>query len=90
MQRWCMRAFLLLLVGCTIPSKKSNKYINPIWLNTMRDLTKIHEWSWGGMTPTNLYHYLTKATNIKNDSLIGYLSLIDVVIYFAFMFVVIC
>jgi hypothetical protein len=43
MRQWCVRAFLLFLVECTILCDKRNKHINLIWHDAMWDMTRIHE-----------------------------------------------
>lgn len=85
---WCAMAFLLFLVGCTILFNNRNKHINIILLDAMWDLTRIHEWSWGGMKLTNLYNFVSKATDAPRGSLDRYMTLVELVIYFVFIFVV--
>jgi len=87
-RQWCVRAFLIFLVGCTILYDKRNKHIYLIWLDAKHDLNMIHEWSSGGITVTNIFHYLSKAIDASKGSLNRYLTLLEVVIYFVFMFVV--
>lgn len=70
----CEMAFFYFLVGCTIFTDNSNKHINMIWLNVIRDLGKIHAWSGGGMTLAYLYHYLCKATDFAKTFIGGYMT----------------
>lgn len=69
---WCVRVFLLVLIGCTILADKSNKRINLIWLDAMRDPSRIYEWSSGGMTLTNIYHSFSEAIDPATGSIGGY------------------
>jgi len=61
-------------------SDKTNKHIKMICLEGMQNLSKVHEWSWDGMTLANLYHQLYEATNPRKDSISGYLCLLVIVI----------
>lgn len=83
-----MRAFLLFLVGCSIPINKSNKHIDLIWLDGQQDFARIRDWSWGRTTLTNLYYQLSEATDPDTSSIGGYMSLLKLVIYFVFMLLV--
>ncbi|RHN45536.1 hypothetical protein MtrunA17_Chr7g0232381 [Medicago truncatula] len=46
---WCVRSFLLYLVGCAMFTNKTNRHIDLIYLDCMADLQAIGKWSWGGM-----------------------------------------
>jgi len=66
------RAFMLFLVGCMILSDKSNKHIKVMRLEGMRNLSRVHEWSWGGMALANVYHQLFEVTDLRKNSIVGY------------------
>jgi len=63
-----------------------------MFLEALQDLVKVHEYSWGGMALTNLYHYLSEATKYQIMSMGGYVILLQVInstliIYLFFIFV---
>jgi len=43
-RKWCVRVFLVFLVGCTIFIDKSNKHIYLVLLDVMQYQDKINEW----------------------------------------------
>jgi len=47
---WCVRSFLLYLVGSALFTNKTKRHIDLIYLDCMADLQAIGKWSWGGMT----------------------------------------
>jgi len=51
----CVKVFLLLLLCYTIFSGKNNSIVNLLWLLALRDLDRLDDWSWGGMTLAFLY-----------------------------------
>lgn len=55
----CIKAFLLLLLGWTIFSRKNSKNINHLWLLAMQDMDELDGWSWGGMGLAFLYEHLS-------------------------------
>lgn len=55
-RQWCIRSFILYLVGSTLFANKTNIHINMIYLECMVDLNTVGRWSWGGMTLAYLYY----------------------------------
>jgi len=51
----CVKAFLLLLFGCTLFIGKNSKIVNLLWLLALQDLEELGDWSWGGMGLAFLY-----------------------------------
>jgi len=50
-----VKVFLLLLLGYTIFAGKNDNIVNLLWLLALRDLDRLDDWSWGGMTLAFLY-----------------------------------
>jgi len=44
-RQWCVRSFLLYLVGCALFTNKTNRHIDLIYLDCMADLQAIGKWS---------------------------------------------
>jgi len=49
-RKWCVRSFLLYLVGSVLFTNKMNRHTDLIYLDCMVDLNAIRKWSWEGMT----------------------------------------
>ena len=81
-KEYCIKAFLLFLVGVTIFSNKTNKHVNVIWLIGMQDLYRVHTWSWGEMTLAYLYTKISEATDPTIDLIVDYMSMLKVVIFY--------
>jgi len=63
-----------------------------MFLEALQNLVKVHEFSWGGMALTNVYHYLSEATKYQIMFMGGYIILLQVInstliIYLVFIFV---
>jgi len=74
MRVWCVRSFLLYLVGCAL------LHIDLIYLDCMADLQAIGKWSWGGMTLAYLYHYLDDYVILDSRTMAGSTTLFMVII----------
>ena len=59
---FCIHAYLLYLVGYTIFIDKSDNYFDAVFIKYFRDLTTIHQWSYGVSTLAFPYYYLTETT----------------------------
>jgi len=56
---FCVRCYLLYLVGCLLFGDRSNKCIKLVYLTTMEDgLARMRNYSWRGMTLAYLYSEL--------------------------------
>jgi len=54
-RQWCVRSFLLYLVGSALFTNKTNRHIDLVYLDRVTDLQAIGKWSWGEMTLAYLY-----------------------------------
>jgi len=79
-RQWCVRSFLLYLVGCALFTNKTNRRIDLIYLDCMADLQAIEKWSWGGMILTYLYDYLDDFVCLNNRTMAGCTTLLMVII----------
>jgi hypothetical protein len=77
---WCVRSFLLYLVGCALFTNKTNRHIDLIYLDCMADLGEIGKWSWGGMALAYLYDYLDDSVILNNRMMAGSTTLFMVII----------
>jgi hypothetical protein len=77
---WCVRSFLLYLVGCALFTNKPNRQIDLIYLDCMADLQAIGKWSRGGMTLAYLYDYLDDFVILNNRTMAGCTTLPIVII----------
>jgi len=75
-RQWCVRSFLLYLVGCALFTNKTNRHIDLIYLDCMADLQAIGKWSWGGMTLAYLYDYLDDSVRLNNRTMVGCTTLL--------------
>ena len=78
-RNWCVRSFLLYLVGSAMFTNKTNKHINLIYLECMADLQSIGKWSWGGMTLAYPYDYLDDYVLLNNRTMVGCTTLLMVI-----------
>lgn len=69
MRVWCVRSFLLYLVGCALFTNKTNRHFDLIYLDCMADLQAIGKWSWGGMALAYLYAYLDDSVILNNRTM---------------------
>jgi len=79
-RQWCVRSFLLYLVGSALFTNETNRHIDLIYLDCMADLQAIGKWSWGGMTLTYLYDYLDDSVLLNNRTMVGCVTLLMVII----------
>jgi len=76
---FCVKCYLLYLVGCLLFGDKSHKCIELVYLTTMEDgYAGMRNYSWGGMTLTYLYHYLAEACLLGDKALGGSVTLLTV------------
>jgi len=70
-RKFCVRCYLLYLVGSLFFGDRSNKHIELVYLTTMEDgYAGMHNYSWGGMTLTYLYDELAE-TCLPGDKALG-------------------
>ncbi|XP_024630712.1 protein MAINTENANCE OF MERISTEMS-like [Medicago truncatula] len=74
---YCVRCYLLYLVGCLLFGDRSNKRIELVYLTTMEDgYAGMRNYSWGGMTLAYLYVELAKACRPRDRALGGSVTLL--------------
>ncbi|XP_039685571.1 protein MAIN-LIKE 2-like [Medicago truncatula] len=74
---YCVRCYLLYLVGCLLFGDRSNKRIELIYLTTMADgYTGMRNYSWGAMTLAYLYGELADACRPGHRALGGSVTLL--------------
>ncbi|GAU24733.1 hypothetical protein TSUD_355620 [Trifolium subterraneum] len=71
------RAYLLLLVGCTILTDKSYTRVNAKWLPMFRDLSTLNRFSWVSAALVCLYDNLNDASMFTTHALAGYPTLLQ-------------
>jgi len=78
-RKFCVRCYLLYLVGCLLFGDRSNKRIELVYLTTMEDgYAGMRNYSWGGMTLAYLYNKLAEACLPRNRALGGNVTLLTV------------
>jgi len=76
---FCVKCYLLYLVGCLLFGDKSNKRIELVYLTTMEDgYAGMRNYSWGGMTLAYLYHCLAEACLPRDRALWGSVTLLTI------------
>ncbi|XP_024628876.1 protein MAINTENANCE OF MERISTEMS-like [Medicago truncatula] len=74
---FCVKCYLLYLVGCLLFGDRSNKHIELVYLTTMEDdYAGMRNYSWGGMSLTYLYDELAEACKPEDRALGGSVSLL--------------
>ncbi|GAU43671.1 hypothetical protein TSUD_302340 [Trifolium subterraneum] len=71
------RAYLLLLVGCTILTDKTYTRVNAKWLPMFRDLFTLNRFSWASAALVCLYDNLNDASMFATHALAGYTTLLQ-------------
>ncbi|GAU47848.1 hypothetical protein TSUD_404250 [Trifolium subterraneum] len=71
------RAYLMLLVGCTILTDKSYTRVNAKWLSMFRDLSILNRFSWASAALVCLYDNLNDASMFATHALAGYPTLLQ-------------
>jgi len=79
-RQWCVRSFLLYLVGSSLFTNKTNRHIDLIYLDCMADLIAIGKYSWGGMTLADIYDYLDDSVRLNNKTMASYVTLLTLII----------
>ena len=78
-RKFCVRCYLLYLVGCLLFGDRSNKHIELVYLTTMEDgYAGMRNYSWGGMTLPYLYGELAEACFPEDRALGGSVTLLTV------------
>jgi len=78
-RNFCVRCYLLYLVGCLLFGDRSNKRIELVYLTTMEDgLAGMRNYSLGGMTLAYLYNELAEACLPGDRALGGSVTLLTV------------
>jgi len=76
---FCVKCYLLYLVGCLLFGDRSNKRIELVYLTTIEDgYARMRNYSWGGMTLTYLYGKLAEACLHGDRALRGSVTLLTV------------
>ncbi|CAJ2643300.1 unnamed protein product [Trifolium pratense] len=70
------RAYMLMLVGCTICTDKSYTRVDAKWLPMFTNLSACHRFSWASVALVCLYDNLNDASNFTTKSLTGYATLL--------------
>ncbi|XP_045799509.1 protein MAIN-LIKE 1-like [Trifolium pratense] len=71
------RAYMLMLVGCTICTDKSYTRVDAKWLPMFTNLSACHRFSWASVALVCLYDNLNDASNFTTKSLTGYATLLQ-------------
>jgi len=78
-RKFCVRCYLLYLVGCLLFGDRSNKRIKLVYLTTMEEgYVGMRNYSWGGMTLAYLYAELAEACLPRDRALGGSVTLFTV------------
>jgi len=76
---YCVKSYLLYLIGCLLFGDRSNKRIELVYLRTMADgYAGMRNYSWGGMTLAYLYGELAEACRPGDRALGGSVTLLTV------------
>jgi len=76
---FCVKCYLLYLVGCLLFGDRSNKHIELVYLTTMEEgYAGMRNYSWGGMTLAYLYDELVEACLLGDRTLGGSVTLLTV------------
>ncbi|XP_058746613.1 protein MAIN-LIKE 1-like [Vicia villosa] len=73
-----MRAYMMLLLGCTILADKTFTLVEAKYLPLLRDLDNCGSYCWGAAALVTLYRYLGDASFYSCKQLGGYASLLQV------------
>ncbi|GAU28342.1 hypothetical protein TSUD_256700 [Trifolium subterraneum] len=71
------RAYMLMLVGCTIFTNKSYTRVDAKWLPMFRDLSTCDKYSWGSAALICLYDNLNDASMFTYKAIAGYTTLLQ-------------
>ncbi|PNY16728.1 serine/threonine-protein phosphatase 7 long form-like protein [Trifolium pratense] len=80
-KRYITRAYLLLLVGTSIFSKKANNNVDLTYLKYFINLDQVHTYAWGTAALAFLYRELTNAIVPSCKYVAGYMTLLQAWIY---------
>ncbi|MCH99204.1 serine/threonine-protein phosphatase 7 long form-like protein, partial [Trifolium medium] len=79
-----VRAYMLMLVGCTIFTAKSYTRVDAKWLPMFRDLSICHRFSWAIAALVCLYDNLNDASMFTTKALAGYATFLQVTLLFRY------
>jgi len=85
---YCVKSYLLYLIGCLLFGDRSNKHIELVYLTTLADgYARMRNYSWGGMTLAYLYGELAEACKPGHRALGGSVTLLTVRKFLFYFFV---
>ncbi|KAF1886015.1 hypothetical protein Lal_00021294, partial [Lupinus albus] len=70
LQQYC-RAHILYIIGGELISDKSNSRVHLMYLHLLRDLSRVHRYSWGSACLANLYREMCRATKPNGKAMGG-------------------
>ncbi|KAF1862276.1 hypothetical protein Lal_00026802, partial [Lupinus albus] len=76
LQHYCRTHILYIILG-ELLSDKSNSRIHLMYLHLLRDLSRVHRYSWGSTCLANLYRELCRATKPNAKAMGGCLMLLQ-------------
>jgi len=86
---YCVKCYLLYLVGCLLFGDRSNEHIELVYLTTMEDgYAGMRYYSWGGMTLAYLYNELAEACLPEDRQIGGSVTLFTVRKFICYFFVI--
>jgi len=75
MRDQALRIYLFYLVGITLFTDKSARYVDVAYLEYFRDLELVSDYAWGLLALSHRYMKLNNASHYNTKHLLGYLSL---------------
>ncbi|XP_028051734.1 protein MAIN-LIKE 1-like [Camellia sinensis] len=78
---YAARAYLLLLLGCTLFVDKTTIRVSVVYLKLLEDLNLVHSYAWGAAALAFLYKQLGMATKSTVRQIAGYMTLLEAWIY---------
>ncbi|KAF1877198.1 hypothetical protein Lal_00015860 [Lupinus albus] len=75
-EQFC-RARILYMIGGELLPDKSNNRVHLMYLPLLRDLTRVHRYSWGSACLANLYREMCRATKPNAKAMCGCLTLLQ-------------
>ncbi|KAF1866372.1 hypothetical protein Lal_00024382 [Lupinus albus] len=75
-EQFC-RARILYMIGGELLPDKSNNRVHLMYLPLLRDLTRVHRYSWGSACLANLYREMCRATKPNAKAMGGCLTLLQ-------------
>ncbi|KAF1879950.1 hypothetical protein Lal_00022858 [Lupinus albus] len=75
-EQFCRARILYMICGQLLPDK-SNNMVHLMYLPLLRDLTRVHRYSWGSACLANLYREMCRATKPNAKAMGGCLTLLQ-------------